>query len=159
TLVRTGLWSSQQFYADIGAQIKELESRPAHRWQSAEQSSLDAWFEKYPLYNRPEESISYYNKRELLGLSLDILIRDATDHRARLDNVMRTLNQEYALRGRFYNESEDLRKAAEEVIRKYAPADKADLGPFFSRYVSGTEEMPFADLLGRAGWELRTTQR
>ena len=90
------------------AQINELESRPAHRWQSVEQSSLDAWYEKYPLYNRPEESISYYNKGQIVGVSWISLIRDRTDNRASLDDVLRTLNVEYAQRGRFYNDSEDL---------------------------------------------------
>jgi predicted metalloprotease with PDZ domain len=157
TLVRTGLWSTRQFYGNLAVQIRELESRPAHRWQSAEQSSLDAWFEKYPLYTRPEESISYYNKGQLLGVTLDILIRDMTDNRASLDDVLRALNEEFARRGRFYNESEDLRAVAEEVIRRKAPAAKADLRDFFSRYVSGTDEIPFDDLLGRAGWLLKDT--
>ena len=67
TLERTGLWTKQQLYHDLGAQITELESRPANLWQSAEQSSLDAWLEKYPLYNRPEFSISYYTKGQVLG--------------------------------------------------------------------------------------------
>ena len=62
TLVRTGLWSKERFYADLGDQISDLESRPANHWQSAEQSSLDAWLEKYPLYNGPEDSVSYYTK-------------------------------------------------------------------------------------------------
>ena len=62
TLVRSGIWSKEQFYGDLGEQITELEGRPANRWQSAEQSSLDAWLEKYPLYNQPEYSISYYTK-------------------------------------------------------------------------------------------------
>ena len=52
-------------------QINELQSHPARHWQSAEESSLDAWFEKYPMYNDPEFSISYYNKGQLLGLGLD----------------------------------------------------------------------------------------
>jgi predicted metalloprotease with PDZ domain len=157
TLVRTGLWSTQQFYGNLAAQIRELASRPAHRWQSAEQSSLDAWFEKYPMYTRPEESISYYNKGELLGVSLDILIRDMTDNRASLDDVMRSLNEDFARRGRFYNESEDLRAVSENVIRSKAPAANADLRDFFSRYVSGTDEIPFDDLLGRAGLLLKDT--
>ena len=127
TLVRTGLWSPQQFYGNLAAQINELESRPAHRWQSVEQSSLDAWLEKYPLYVRPEESISYYNKGQLLGILLDILIRDTTDNRASLDDVLRALNEEFAQRGRFYNESDDLRAVAEDVIRRKAPA--ARCGP------------------------------
>jgi predicted metalloprotease with PDZ domain len=155
TLVRTGLWSAQQFYTDFAAHMNELEGRPAHRWQSAEQSSLDAWLEKYTLYNRPEESISYYNKGKLLGLGLDILIRDSTDNRGSLDDMLRYLNDEYALRGRFYDESQDLRAAAEAVIRKSAPGAKADLRDFFNRYVAGTDEMAYSDWLERAGLLLK----
>jgi predicted metalloprotease with PDZ domain len=157
TMVRTGLWSTQQFYGNLAAQISELESRPARRWQSVEQSSLDAWYEKYPVYNRPENSISYYGKGELVGVALDILIRDRTDNRASLDDMLRLLNDEFARRGRFYNESEDLRATAEEVIRSKAPAANPDLKDFFARYVSGTDEIPFDDLLGRAGWLLKDT--
>ena len=114
TLVRTGLWTKAQFLADLGDQITELESRPAHRWQSAEESSLDAWLEKYPLYNSPAFSVSYYNKGQLLGVALDISIRDATDNRASLDDVLRRLNRDYAQRGRFYPESAGIQKAVEE---------------------------------------------
>src|SRR6202011_761412 len=84
-------------------------------------------------------------------------IRDATDNRASLDDVLRTLNEEFARRGRFYNDSDDLRVVAEDVIRKKAPAAKSNLNDFFARYVSGTEEIPFDNLLGRAGWLLKDT--
>ena len=157
TLERTGLWSPQQFYGNLADQIRELQSRPAHRWQSVEQSSLDAWYEKYPVYMRPEESISYYDKGQIVGVMLDILIRDRTDNRASLDDVLRALNYEYAGKGRFYNESEGLRAAMEEVIRKSAPSADADLSDFFKRYVSGTDEIPYSDFLGRAGWTIRDT--
>ncbi len=136
-LLRTGLWSTQQFYANLADEIRELQSRPAHRWQSVEQSSLDAWYEKYPLYTRPEESISYYNKGQIVGVLLDLLIRDRTDNRASLDDVLRALNEEYAKAGRFYDESEGLRAVMEEVIRKKAPAADADLSDFFSATFQG----------------------
>jgi predicted metalloprotease with PDZ domain len=158
-LERTGLWSTPQFYANLAEQIAELQARPAHRWQSVEQSSLDAWYEKYPLYMRPEESISYYNKGQILGVLLDILIRERTDNRAGLDDVVRSLNEEYAKAGRFYNESEGLRVAMEDVIRKKAPSADADLKDFFRRYVSGSDEIPYTDFLGRAGWMLRDTSQ
>jgi len=48
-MVRTGIWSKQEFLQDLSQQITEIESRPAEQWQSAEQSSLDAWLEKYAL--------------------------------------------------------------------------------------------------------------
>ena len=159
SLLRTGLWSTQQFYGNLAEQIGELQSRPAHRWQSAEQSSLDAWYEKYSLYVRPEESISYYNKGQILGVLLDILIRDRTDNRAGLDDVLRSLNEKYAKTGRFYNDSEGLRAAMEEAIRKKAPSADSDLKEFFSRYVSGSEEIPYLDFLGHAGWNLRDTSQ
>ena len=185
TLVRTGLWSRAQFLGDLGRQINELQSRPARAWQSAEESSLDTWLDKYGLYNRPEFSISYYNKGQLLGVALDILIRDATDNRASLDDVMRRMNQEYAERGRYYDDSAGVERAVEEVVREAnmssapgadaaaeansgAPAVRssdsggvhrtpdtgASTADFFRRYVSGTDEMPFADLLARAGLTL-----
>src|SRR5258707_706497 len=65
TLVRSGIWSKEQFYADLGEQITELEGRPANHWQSAEQSSLDAWLEKYPLYNQPEDVVLNWNGDEV----------------------------------------------------------------------------------------------
>ncbi|HET6143700.1 MAG TPA: PDZ domain-containing protein [Candidatus Acidoferrales bacterium] len=154
-LERTGLWSPQQFYANLADQVRELQSRPAHRWQSVEQSSLDSWFEKYPLYNRPEESISYYNKGQIVGVLLDIIIRDRTDNRAGMDDVFRALNDEYAKAGKFYQESDALRAVMEEVIRKKDPGAIASLADFFERYIAGTDEIPYADYLGLAGLALR----
>ena len=150
TMVRTGLWTHGQFYDDLAAQFTSLESRPARRWKSVEEASLDAWFEKYPLYRRPDLSISYYGKGQILGVLLDLLIRDATDNRASLDDVLRLLNQEFARRGRFYHDSADLRAAAERVAGR-------NLEDFFTRYVAGTEELPAADLLSRAGLVLKAS--
>jgi predicted metalloprotease with PDZ domain len=159
TLLRSGLWSSAQFYLNLADEIRELQSRPAHRWQSVEQASLDAWYEKYPIYTRPEESISYYNKGQIVGVLLDLLIRDRTDNRASLDDVLRSLNEKYAKAGRYYDESEGLRAAMEEVIRAKAPAADADLSDFFKRYIGGSDEIPYSDFLACAGWTLRDTSQ
>ena len=72
TLERTGLWTKDQFYGDLAGQISELDSRPAHTWQSVEESSLDAWLEKYDDYRQPDRSISYYNKGQIAGVLLDL---------------------------------------------------------------------------------------
>ena len=90
-----------------------------------------------------------------MGFLLDVTIRDRTDNRASLDDVLRTLNEEYAKAGRFYNESEGLREVMEQVIRAKAPAADADLKDFFSRYISGADEIPYAEFLERAGLILR----
>lgn len=154
-LVRTGLWTKAEFLSDLSEQIGTLEARPAHLWQSAEESSLTTWFDKYALYNRPENSISYYNKGQLLGIGLDLVIRDATDNRASLDDVMRRLNQQYAQHELFYPDSQGVRVAAEEIIRQFRPDGAVDLSNFFRRYVAGTDSLPYSEWLSVAGLTLR----
>lgn len=144
TLLRTGMRSAQDFYAGLAGEIAELERRPANRWKSVEEASLDAWLEAYRHYRRPEFSISYYNKGEILGVLLDILIRDATENRKSLDHVMRYLNTEYAQRGRYYDDSNGIRTAVERVAG-------VSFAEFFARYVAEAEPLPYEDTLRRAG--------
>jgi predicted metalloprotease with PDZ domain len=148
-LVRTGLWSKQDFYQDLSSQIREIEVRPAESWQSAEQSSLDAWLEKYALYNQPQNSISYYTKGQILGVLLDIVIRDRTNNQKSLDDVFRTMNVEFAKEGRYYQDSLDVRLTAEKIVG-------GSLEDFFSKYISGTAQLPYTELLPLAGLELHT---
>src|SRR5271163_75029 len=147
TLERSGLWTKDQFYEDLAGQIGELDSRPAHQWQSVEESSLDAWLEGYDEYRRPERSISYYNKGEILGDLLDLAIRDATDNRKSLDDVLRRMNDTYAKQGRFYDESQGVQAAAEEVAG-------VKFDNFFRRYVAGTDEIPYDNFFSAAGLQL-----
>jgi predicted metalloprotease with PDZ domain len=151
TLVRTGLWNKQDFYRDLGSQISELEVRPAEQWQSAEQSSLDAWLEKYALYNQPQRSVSYYTKGQVLGVLLDILLRDRTDNQRGLDDLMRAMNQDFAKPGKYYRDSLDVRLTAEKLV-------DGSLEDFFSRYIGGAAPLPYEELFSRAGLELRETE-
>src|SRR5580692_7064128 len=76
--LRAGLLDEKHYLDQLSEEITELERRPAHLTQSAEESSLDAWLEGNPYYRRPERSISYYNKGELLGVVLDLKVREAS---------------------------------------------------------------------------------
>ena len=151
TLVRSGLWTKQQFYMDLSEQINELETRPANKWQSAEQSSLDAWLEKYGQYSRPDYSVSYYTKGQVLGDLLDILIRDRTDNQKSLDDVMRLMNKNFAKAGETYRDSLDVRLTAEKVVG-------GSFEDFFERYVGHAEPLPYEKVLGLAGLELRIVE-
>jgi len=152
TMLRTHLWTKQQFYDDLSAQITELESRPANTWQSAEQSSLDAWLEKYSLYNQPDYSVSYYTKGQVLGVLLDLQIRERTNGTKSLDDVLRLLNDEFAKQGKFYRDSLDIRLAAEKVAG-------GSFENFFDRYVVRANPFPYAETLAFAGLELQTIER
>lgn len=142
--LRAGLLDEKHYLDRLGQEITELERRPAHLTQSAEDSSLDAWLEGNAYYRRPERSISYYNKGELLGIMLDLAVRDASHGRASLREVLQWMNQNYAQKGRFFDDSNGVREAAEAVSH-------ADLGWFFSKYVSRTDELPWDDFLRSCG--------
>ena len=152
TDLRSQLWSKDQCYFDLSQQISDLETRPANRWQSAEESSLDAWFEKYPLYTRPQDSISYYAKGQVLGVLLDILIRDRTENQRSLDDVLRAMNNEFGKKNKPYRDSLDVRLTAERVAG-------GSFEDFFGNYVARAEPLPYTQILALAGLELRIAQR
>src|SRR5437868_3703159 len=143
-LLRAGLLDERQYFKRLGEQITTLQRHPAHLTQSAEESSLDAWLEKYPYYRSPERSISYYNKGQLLGVLLDLTMREASHGAASLREVFQWLNRNYAKQGRFFADSAGVRQAAEAVSH-------ADLGPFFQRSVAGIEEIPWDDFFKSVG--------
>lgn len=151
TLVRSGIWNKERFYEDLGEQISELESRPADHWQSAEESSLDAWLERYSLYNGPDYSVSYYTKGQVLGDLLDIVIRDRTDNAKSLDDVLRAMNADFARLGKTYRDSLDIRLEAEKVAG-------GSFEQFFKEYVASAEPLPYQQVLALAGLELRTVE-
>jgi predicted metalloprotease with PDZ domain len=150
-LLRAGLLDEQHYLNHLGQQITELETRPAHLTQSAEQSSLDAWLEKYPYYNLATRSISYYNKGELLGVLLDLKMRDSTDDRTALQELFRFMNEHYAKQGKFFHDSESIRQAVETL-------SKSDFREFFQKYVSGVQELPWDNFFSRIGLRVVTAE-
>ena len=143
-LLRAGLLDEARYLEHLSEEITELQRRPAHLTQTVEQSSLDAWLEKYPYYGLPDRSISYYNKGELLGVLLDLSMRNASDDRVSLRDLFRSMNEHYAKQGKFFADSGAVRSAAETVSR-------ADLREFFQKYVSGTDEIPWNKFVERVG--------
>jgi predicted metalloprotease with PDZ domain len=142
--LRSGLLDELQFEQELASGIGELERRPAHLTQSAEDSSLDAWLEGNPYYRRPERSISYYNKGELLGIMLDLAVRDSSHWQTSLREVFQWMNENYAKKGKFFADSDGVREAAEAVSH-------ADLAWFFAKYVQGTEDIPWNDFFRVVG--------
>ena len=142
--LRSGLLDELHFEQELASGIGELERRPAHLTQSAEDSSLDAWLEGDPYYRRPERSVSYYNKGELLGIMLDLAVRDSSHWQTSLREVFQWMNENYAKKGRFFPDSDGVREAAEAVSH-------ANLAWFFAKYVQGTDEIPWNDFFRAVG--------
>jgi predicted metalloprotease with PDZ domain len=153
TTLRAGLLNREDFYWRLAQEIQQLQDRPARLFQSAEDCGREAWLEKYPDYFRPQRSISYYNKGELLGFLLDLALRHASHNQASLDDVMRQLNTDFARRHRFFT-SADLRAVIEKVVPAYR-----DFESFDRDYIRGTQELDYEKFLEYAGLRLVTHMR
>jgi predicted metalloprotease with PDZ domain len=143
-LLRAGMIDANLYLQRLTDQINQLERRPARLQQSAERSSLDAWLEKYPYYRMPERSISYYNKGEILGVLLDLKMREASHDAVSLVDLFHWLNENYAKKGRFFADDEGLQQAVEALTH-------ADFREFFQKYVVGTEEIPWDEFFAGVG--------
>ncbi len=146
-LVRAGLSDESEYLQSLSGEITELQRRPAHRWQSAEESSLDAWFEGNAFYRSPERSISYYNKGEILGVLLDLRIRELTGGRKSLRDLFHWMNDHYAKQHRFFPDSKGVELAAETVSGQ-------SFADFFRDHVSGVKELPYDDYFKIVGLRL-----
>lgn len=141
-LVRAGLVPPETYYGFVADNIQGLQSSPGRKVTSASLASLTSWFSGYGGGN-PNQSISFYTKGALLGLLLDLRIRDATDGERGLDDVMRRLWEEYYLEDRGY--PEDGFQAAVEAVAGRSFEE------FFARYADGTEELPYDSTLAIVG--------
>ena len=145
-LARAGLIPAETYYEAVADNIQGLQSSPGRKVTSASLASLTSWFSGYGGGN-PNQSISFYTKGALLGLLLDLRIRDATDGERALDDVMRRLWEEYYLENRGYPE-DGFQTAVETVAGR-------SFDDFFARYVHGTEELPYDSTLAIVGLAAR----
>ncbi len=140
-LVRSGLTDESAFLATTLGKVDGVNERPA---TALEDASLQAWLDV-----RDGTSDLYYDKGSLAGLALDILIRDASDNRVSLDQVMRELWAATWQQGRGFTH-DDFWNAATRAARGKA------LGDFERRYIDGREEYPWMEWLPKAGWRIVT---
>lgn len=146
-LVRAGLNKEVTFLANLAQQIAQLQERPAHLTQSVEESSLETWFDKYGAYRQPERSISYYNKGQIVGVLLDLRMREVSAGTKSLRDLFQYMNLNFAMRHQYFDDSDGVREAAQKVTG-------ADFNDFFARYVAGKDEIPYDEFFRTVGMKL-----
>ena len=145
--ITAGLMSESEFLNHFERLINDYESRPAALRQSAEESSLEAWFERYPEYGEAERSVSYYLKGELIGHLLDLEIRHRTANRRSLDDLMRRLDAEFAQKDAYFGDSADIQRLVSELIG-------GDAGALIDGLVRRPEPIDWDEFLSHAGYRL-----
>ncbi|WP_044001991.1 M61 family metallopeptidase [Hymenobacter swuensis] len=148
---RAGFLTPEQYLGDLSNGINRVENTPGNKQQSAAESSFDAWIKYYrPNENSSNTGISYYDKGEVIGAVLDLMIIQETKGQKHLDDVMRYLyDQYYKKQGRGFTDEEYQDAVAKVAGRRF--------DDFFRRHVYGTETLPYEQALGYAGLKLTTT--
>jgi predicted metalloprotease with PDZ domain len=137
TNLRSGLWSVDQFLENTRSNIDQIEQIP-EPW-SAEDGSEATWIHEVYI----NSSQLYYPKGSLLGLLLDISIRDATDNAHNLDEVIRGLYT------RYYRQNKGFTTA--DLLRELRTAGMPDVDAFYSRYIDGRDSLPYQAVFAKAG--------
>jgi predicted metalloprotease with PDZ domain len=149
---RAGLMTPRRYLKVLSERIASLERQPGRLRQSLAESSFDTWIKLYrPNEHSPNSTISYYLKGELVGLLLDLHLRDKTDGKVALDDVMRELWRMWLEDGRGISEDE-FERVAERV-------SGLDLKRFFAKTVRSTDELDFKAALAPFGLRLLTKRK
>lgn len=149
-LRRSGLISVNGYLACLSKTLTAVYGAPGRHRQTVAEASFDAWIKYYrPDENSPNATVSYYAKGALVALAVDLKLREASDGKASLDDLMRRLWIEHGRSGEGVAEA-DVRRIAAELAG-------TRLDHFFATAVHGTTDLPLAPLLKRFGVELEFT--
>jgi predicted metalloprotease with PDZ domain len=137
--VRGGIVTDSGFYALTAGKINEVDAAGP---VALEDASLNTWI--HPVDGT---QYIYYPKGSLAGFLLDVLIRDASDNRRSLDDVMRELYTTTYKQGRGFTHDDFW-----SAVTRAAGHPLADVE---TRYIDGREQFPWDSVLRMTG--LRST--
>ena len=137
--VRGGIVDANGFYAMTFDKMSQVDALPP---TALEDASLSTW-----IHPRDGTAEIYYPKGSLAGFLLDIIIRDASDNRRSLDDVMRDLyNTDYKNNRGFTSD--------EWWAAVSRAANGKSFTDFYARYIDGRDPYPYDAVLPLAGLRL-----
>jgi len=139
TLVRSGIVDSSQFMGLTAGKVAKVMDAPP---TALDDASLSTW-----IHPTDGSDYLYYPKGSLAGLMLDIQIRDASDNRQSLDDVLRQLYQSVYKKGRGYT-------AADWWTAVSKAAGGRSFTDFYDQYVDGREPYPLDRILPLAAMRI-----
>ena len=139
--LRGGVIDSAGFLASMAGAAGAMLSAPP---SSMGDASLQSWI-------APTDGTGYlyYSQGTVAGFLLDVMIRDASDGRRSLDDVMRALYDSTYRHGRGFTPDDWW-----GAVARNAGVPRERFEAFARRYVDGRERMPFDSVLALAGLRL-----
>jgi predicted metalloprotease with PDZ domain len=142
TLCRAGLTTKADLFKSLAEVLDQYENNPAHLHLSWEDISWYIWDEEV------RQGLGVWL---LPGWMIDLKIRDVTDNRSSLDDVLRFMNVWFGETGKGYEES--------GVGAICSAVAQRDLRTFFDRHIAGYETFDYDSLFAVAGLQWNKTIR
>ncbi len=146
-LLRAGLITEERFFAQLAGAVQYFDLDPARKVTTVAMSSFDSWAKQDD--PPPYTFYSFYTAGKVLGMVLDLEVRERTGGDKSLDDVMRHLYDTYYRNGEGVPE-DGFRRSLEEV-------SGSSFEEFFDAYVFSTEDVDWDAALAHAGLRLART--
>jgi predicted metalloprotease with PDZ domain len=132
----------------IARTVQEDRQRPGNRIQPVAEASFDSWVKGRGNQQSYNAESDFYGKGSTVSMVLDLEIRQRSENKYSLDDVMRALYKRFPLSGGVGYTNEDLQSVAEKLAG-------SSLAKIFEDYVYGAAPVDWERLLLYAGLELR----
>ncbi|SNC77517.1 Predicted metalloprotease, contains C-terminal PDZ domain [Hymenobacter gelipurpurascens] len=150
-LARAGVRTAAQYFQELNIVLRKHFDDYGRYHLSVADASMDLWLDGYKP-GVPDRKVSVYHKGALVALLLDLTLRQLSNHKRSLDDVMRRLWEEFGKTGLGYTE-DDYTRIVKEVAGR-------DMQAYFDKFIYGTAplEEPLNRVLGFVGCRLHIEQ-
>jgi predicted metalloprotease with PDZ domain len=135
-LLKSGVFTFDQYALEFNNQLQKHFDNHGRFHYSVGESSFDTWLDGYTP-GAPGRKVSIYTEGCLLAFVMDTMLLQATNYKVGLDEVMKRLYFNFALRHKGVSE--------EDFLAELKNASGIDFSDFFDTYIHGTS--PYESIL------------
>lgn len=152
-LLRSGLYSVDEYLGLVGENITKLQANKNVRVNSLSESSFDAWIRFYRQNeNSINTTVSYYLKGGLVSMLLDFRIIKASRGKKTFDDLLRKL---FAL----YNKRPEIGITREEFFEQVQEVADVDCSKFNRDYIDGLKAIDWKKEFSEFGIDVKTSSK
>ena len=142
--LQAGVQTEKEYLEELNGSLTRYFDTPGRFEQTAAESSFDEWIQ--PSGDRHQNAaVSIYTKGEMLGLVMDLQLRQASNGKRGLADVHKALYRSHRVEQGGYNSS--------DLLQILQALSDDDWQAFWRDYVEGVKELPLLELLQAAGIE------
>jgi predicted metalloprotease with PDZ domain len=146
---RAGYYSDTEYLAIVSSTINKVQNQYGHKVMALSESSFNSWIKTYLTNeNSNNVGISYYQKGMLVALILDLEILQLSNGSRRLDDVMRSLYNDFYLK-------ENKGFTEQEFISSLSKIADQDLGLLVYDLVHTTKDPDYSKYFSYVGLVLK----